>query len=424
MRLSCELLKRTRYHKESNLRARSLIYDNITKSRDYYFSWSHKTLQPQKFPFKPLKWTSRVYQRNFYSDKVSTGSKPGIFKKYKVQGLNPDLVNDEILSKDEFDAMKSTEFSEKKLMGYAPYHAYKHPHRPLAGYTNVKDQVIRDFQEKTGQDLPEKYKIKLEEILSYEYASKEKKQEVHYNDVMEEISSHLPNLRPSDLMPGSPIQRLAYQTTRIRNLMEDSQELFSIKRYDNQRDEKDGYDRKRFEIKELLIIRSKTLAEIRRLNIDHYYSLLQLLNLEVVDPPRRTLDKDFNEHHAQKRAMSRLYKYASYDPRIGDRMTSSEQIKSRSSTIDYFDHHVVSHINKHTAQIIDMRIRTFAHMETLAKERIVKQRRMDLNIERFKKKIKRDLYEGATEEEKEKWGEIGFWEELNLESDGEVQLGK
>merc|ERR1712088_1296022 len=174
-RRTSELCKRTRYHKESNLRARSLIYDNITKSRDYYFTWSHKVLQPQQFPWKPLHWTNRVYQRNLFSEKNSSQNKPGIPRKYRVGQLDPSLVEDEILTPEEFDVLENSEFVNHKLMAYAPYHAYKHPDRELAGYEGIKELVIKDYKDKTGQDLPEKYVQKLEQMISYEYASKEKK---------------------------------------------------------------------------------------------------------------------------------------------------------------------------------------------------------------------------------------------------------
>jgi len=420
MHRSTELLKRTRYHKPSNLKSRSLIYDNITKSRDYYFGWSKKelgTLQPTKFPWKPIFYRNRVYCRNMYSPNNSYLNKPGIPKKFTEKlSLDENLMKHGVLNEEDFEKLSISEFTNTKLMGYAPYHAFKHPDRTLAGYESIKHLVIKDYENNTGEKLPEKYRKQLNHMLSYEYASKEKKQEVHFNDVMYIISTKVKNLRPSDLMPGAPIPRLAYQTTRIRNLMEDAQELFSIKRHETLRHEKDAYDKKRFEIKELLQIRSKTLAEIRRLNIDHYFDLMQILNLELVDPPRRTLDKDFNEHHAQKRAMSRLYKYASVDPRIGDRQTSLEPIKSKSNTIDYFDHHVVSHLNKHTAQIIDMRIRTFAHMESLAREKVKRDRKMGENIDKFQKDIKNDLRQGGSEEEVRKWEAIGFFDDIQEET--------
>ena len=101
---------------------------------------------------------------------------------------------------------------------------------------------------------------------------------------------------------------------------------------------------------------------------------------------------------------------------VGDRQTSLEPIKSKSNTIDYFDHHVVSHLNKHTAQIIDMRIRTFAHMESLAREKVKRDRKMGENIDKFQKDIKNDLRQGGSEEEVRKWEAIGFFDDIQEET--------
>jgi len=337
-------------------------------------------LQPKKFPQKP-RYSMKTLQRNFMN-KNSTfhSTAPVHFQKLAENPFNElqlgKMVEEEILTQEQADEiLKKSNYVIRNRSQYIPYHGYKHPGKPLPKYVALIDQIIEeleeDNQELFGVDtaLPIKYVDLLYKMCSYEFASKEEKQANLFNDMLAIVIKNVtPALRPSEIADNSNIYHLIWQTATIRNLQEDFQELYAIKRHETLRDETEAYEQKRWNIIELRELRSKTLVKIKRANIDHYYQIMQILNIDNVEPCRRTLNKWHQSHHERKRENAGKYSRIDIDLRIRDPQYGKSPIRMRSNTIDYNDHHVITYLEKHVAQVIDMRIRTFAEMERLGKK--------------------------------------------------------
>lgn len=323
----------------------------------------------------------KTLQRNYMNKNSSFQStSPVHFQKLAENPMNElqleKMVEQDILTEGEKDQiLTESDYVIRGRTQYIPYHGYKHPAKPLPKYVSIIDQVIQELENDNqelfgkGNPLPDKYIDLLYKMCSYEFASKEEKQANLFNDMLAVVVKNVvPPLRPSEISDKSNIYHLLWQTAMIRNLQEDFQELYAIKRHETLRDETEAYERKKWDIIELRELRAKTLVKIKRANIDQYYQIMQILNLDNVEPCRRTLNKFFQTHHERKRENAGKFSRIDIDLRIRDPQYGKTPIRMRSNTIDYNDHHVITYLEKHVAQVIDMRIRTFAEMERLGKK--------------------------------------------------------
>lgn len=192
-------------------------------------------MQPPKFPTKPRNHSTAVYQKNLYNEKirnlpsVKNNQKLVDEGKFMSGELNRHMTQPEIeaeleqefafpealaheanLTDQEIQDLKTSDYAFRKVLAYAPYHAFKHPNEKLPGYQKIVGKIIKDYEKETGQPLGKNYRNILNKITSYRYASKEDKQEAHFNDMIGLINEKVPGITATDLEVGSSIHHLVY----------------------------------------------------------------------------------------------------------------------------------------------------------------------------------------------------------------------
>jgi len=264
----------------------------------------------------------------------------------------------------EKDGEKGKLFSQ---WGYAPSHAYYPPWEKLEKFQSINlDQVVKD--------VTPKEKVLFDYATSYRVATKAEKQRDAHFKILQHVRKQMPNLTAYDLKKDGIIRKIMYFTIEIQNFQEDLHQLYSIRRYENQRNLTKKYQNKRRELILLLNYRSQLLAQLKSLHHENYVNLLKTLNIENIEPARKPLP--YPNHLQQKEILEKhMVGRAAVDGRL---KRSSHYLTPYSAHfMDQNSYHRENTPSKHTAAIIDMRIRTFYEMEQQEERRIKLNKELD-----------------------------------------------
>jgi len=254
--------------------------------------------------------------------------------------------------------------------GYAPAHAYLPPKEKMEKFKDVNLEMV-------VPDLSEKEKEIFDFASSYQVASKQEKQRDTHFKVLTHVQKNMPNLTAYDLKKDGLIRKIIFITCEIRNFQEDLHELYSIRRYENQRNVTKKYQAKRSDIIIMLEERCCLLAKLRSIHFENYCLLMKALNLENIEPARKPLP--YPNHLQQKEALEK-HQDIGRSGKDGRMKRGSHYLTPYSAHfMDQNNYHRQNNPNRHTAAIIDMRIRTFYEMEQQ------EQRTKELNAELDKK---------------------------------------
>ena len=317
LQLSCSRSRVARYFYSKNLRERSRVFENINESRDFYYNWVKGPWMygNPEFPKKPKNSSIFVHSRKNVED------------------------DDEI--------------PVRKEWTYKPSWAEYKPSTKLDKFERV------DYDSLNIPDLKDHERELLDSITSYEFATKKEKQRDTFDKMLNHVKKSMPDLEALDLTKNSTIYKIVALTNQIRNMQEDRQELYSLRRHETQRLESEKFKDLIEDMKVLHQMRLKALAELRMNRFEHYCGILKCLKLEMVEPPRRTLP--YPSHMKKIEERKEYVGRNAIDGRVRGEMSghhSLEIFKGNTSKNDTEWLHKTNRLQNHTAAVIDMRIRT------------------------------------------------------------------
>merc|ERR1712110_806597 len=215
--------------------------------------------------------------------------------------------------------------------------------------------------------------------------------------VLKHVRKAMPELTAFELKKDGLIRRIIYTTVEIRNFQEDLHELYSIRRYENQRNLSKKYQQKRSDIMLMLEQRSALLAQLKSVHHENYVNLLIALNLENIEPPRKPLPYP---NHLQNKESIEKHKIgrAAVDGRL--KRGSHYLTPYSAHFMDQNSFHRLNNVNKHAAAIIDVRIRTFYEMEQQKERNLKLNEDLDRKTKENMVKILEKYAETANSDEK------------------------
>merc|ERR1711972_1202930 len=215
--------------------------------------------------------------------------------------------------------------------------------------------------------------------------------------MLNHVKKSIPDLEALDLTKKSIIYRIVALTNQIRNMQEDRQELYALRRHETQRLESEKFKDLIEDMKVLGQMRLKALAELRMNRFEHYCGIMKCLKLEMVEPPRRTLP--YPSHLKKIEERKEYVGRNATDGRVRGEMSghhSLEITRGNTSLNDTEWLHKTNRLQNHTAPVIDMRIRTFYQIEQQMRAKIEQMKDLDhltsedksVQWSAFKEKIK------------------------------------
>jgi len=429
LRQSLVLSKRPHYFEQSTRVAKAKVYYNINKTNNYYHGHvqGHHSLRAQKFPRKVKKFKISHFQKNPFKDQnVITKQLSKQFPDDSLdlhyleqqKGLSVQAINKK---------WSKPHFFRSAHTAYSPAWSYVDPKESLDQFKNIDiessvEKGIRsisdhvDQNEITGEDRPltakeeaykEHYKNLIPKMTSYKYASREDKQDDQYARAMRLIEQGLQERQvpyvKADFAPKSPIHQAVFFTIKLRNLQDDLHELFAIRRYETLRTQEEEYQEKRNEIKILSILRAKQLAKVRLHRFDFYECIMSVLNIELIEPARRMLPITAHLKHKWSREGQR-YGRAIQDKRLVKGPAIYNRVNTAHMNSEYL--YWTNPLGRHAAKIIDMRVRTFAHLEKLEDEQSFVKTKSEIVQNNNKKKIILKMLEELEELPNDKKSEL------------------
>merc|ERR1712127_2659 len=318
-----------------NLKERSRVFENINESRDFYFDWIKGPWMygNPEFPKKPKNSSIFVHSRK----------------------------NSKNLS----EIPKRTEWT------YKPSWAEYEPSTKLDKFARIEYDTLNI------PDLKEHEKELLDSVTSYEFATKGEKQRDTFGKMLEHVKTSM-NLKPIDVTKKSIIYRIVALTNQIRNLQEDRQELYALRRHETQRLESEKFKNLIEDMKVMHQMRMKALAELRMHRYEHYCGIMKSLKLEMVEPPRRTLP--YPSHMKKIEERKEHVGRNAIDGRVRGEMSGHHTlnvIMGNTSKNDFEWLHKTNRLRTHTASVIDMRIRTFYQIEQQMQAKSVRMKDLD-----------------------------------------------
>lgn len=334
MQLTAPRQRVARYFYSKNLRERSKVFENINESRDFYFNWVKGPWMygNPEFPKKPKNSSLFVHSKKAQSENIPT----------------------------------RTEWV------YKPSWAEYDPKTKMDRFERI------EYESLNIPDLKQSEKEILDSVTSYEFASKQEKQRDTFYKMMNHVKKSMPYLKPIDLTKKSIIYRIVALTNQIRNMQEDRQELYALRRHETQRLESEKFKDLIEDMKVLGQMRLKALAELRMNRFEHYCGIMKCLKLEMVEPPRRTLP--YPSHLKKIEERKEYVGRNAIDGRVRGEMSGHHTlnvIMGNTSNNDSEWMHKSNRLQTHTAAVIDMRIRTFYQIEQQMQAKAAQMKDLD-----------------------------------------------